>query len=125
MLLEQAKSRVSEEGIEVILDWRMERPSTESVFTHALDCDYNLLGMSDGPPLGRMFPFWLWQPNESVRDVRRIQLSSKSLNSCCHVGIGLFDPVSVTRTTAIGPNDQPLPDNVVYLQVINNSGEYY
>ena len=77
----------------------------------------NVLGMADGPPLGRMFPLWLWHPGETVRDVRTIPLSTESLNGCYQVEVGLFDPTSGTRTTGRGDNGQPLPNDAVYFRV--------
>ena len=95
----------------------MERSSTEEVFVHALDCDFKLLGQADGPPLGRMFPLWLWQPHQSVRDVRTIPLLDESLNHCYRVEVGLFDPLNGARLKAMGSDGQPLPNDVMSLQV--------
>ena len=120
VVLEKARARVTDLGIQVELDWTMAQPSTEDVFAHALDCTYNVLGMADGPPLGRMFPLWLWKPGEIVRDVRTIPISAETLNGCYIVEVGLFDPKSLTRTDARGWNGKPLPNNVLYLRVTSN-----
>ena len=75
----------------------MNSPSTEEVFVHAFDCQGNLLGMADGPPLGRMFPFWQWVNGETVRDVRNIKLSDSSSLGCVMVEVGLFEPSTGNR----------------------------
>jgi len=101
----------------VELHWQLRSPSSEDVFVHAFDCAGNLLGMADGPPLGRMFPFWLWLEGERARDVRTISLAHALPDGCARVEVGLFDAGSGARVAAVGADGQPLPNQSVVLHL--------
>jgi hypothetical protein len=53
--------------------WRVESAveADATVFAHLLDAEGALVTQADGYPLLGMQPFWVWLPNEVVRDVRR------------------------------------------------------
>ena len=55
--------------------WQVEAPvkTDVTVFAHLLDSDDALIAQADGYPLMGMLPFWLWEPGEAVRDVRRFE----------------------------------------------------
>ena len=101
----------------VELRWQLHAAGSEDVFVHAFDCAGNLLGMVDGPPLGRMFPFWLWLEGERVRDVRIFSLADALPDGCARVEVGLFDAGSGARVAAVGADGQPLPNQSVVLHL--------
>jgi len=98
--------------------WKLNLPSDEEVFVHAFDCQGNLLGMADGPPLGRMFPFRQWVNGETVRDVRTIRLVDPSSMSCLKVEVGLFEPSTGNRVVAQDFNSLQYLNNIVVLDLI-------
>ena len=99
----------------VELLWKLNSPSDEEVFVHAFDCQGNLLGMADGPPLGRMFPFRQWVNGETVRDVRTIRLSDSSSVDCVVVEVGLFEPSTGDRVVVHDSDGLEYVNNVVVL----------
>jgi len=99
----------------VELLWKMNSPSDEEVFVHAFDCQGNLLGMADGPPLGRMFPFWQWVNGETVRDIRTIRWSDSSSVDCVVVEVGLFEPSTGNRVVVHDSDGLEYVNNVVVL----------
>jgi len=99
----------------VELLWKLNSPSDEEVFVHAFDCQGNLLGMADGPPLGRMFPFRQWVIGETVRDVRTIRLSDSSFVDCVVVEVGLFEPSTGDRVVVHDSDGLEYVNNVVVL----------
>jgi hypothetical protein len=101
----------------VELVWKLNSPSTEEVFVHTFDCQGNLLGMADGPPLGRMFPFWQWVNDETVRDVRNIRLSDSSSLDCVMVEVGLFEPSTGNRVVVHDSDGNEYLNGVVSLGI--------
>ena len=87
---------------------------------HAFDCGGKLLGMSDGPPLGRMFPFWLWVDGERVRDVRRISIADWPTDGCMRVEVGLFDVNSGVRLAVRGADGRTRDNHALVLNVVPN-----
>jgi len=53
--------------------WQVTAPveTDVTIFAHLLTPEHTLTAQADGYPLLGMFPFWLWKPGETVRDVRR------------------------------------------------------
>ncbi|MFQ5407244.1 MAG: hypothetical protein ACE5FI_02335 [Anaerolineales bacterium] len=117
VVLERAVAAVAGDELDVQLDWRVLEPTGEEVFTHALDCAGKVLGLADGPPVGRMFPFWLWQPGERMRDLRRIPLQATAADGCYVVEVGLFNPADGTRPAAFDAGGERLPNDALYLGV--------
>ncbi|HAJ05375.1 MAG TPA: hypothetical protein DCL76_02335 [Chloroflexi bacterium] len=94
------------------LVWRMNEFSDEDVFVHIFDCRGGLLGMADGPPLGRMFPFWQWKLGEQVRDVRSVEIADGD-DPCVSVEVGLFDAASGNRVVVSNLEGAVFVDNIV------------
>ena len=108
----------------VELVWTLNTPSDEEVFVHAFDCQGNLLGMADGPPLGRMFPFWQWVNGDTVRDVRNIRLSGEASIDCVKVEVGLFEPSTGNRVVAHDIDDNEYINGVVILDINLDSANH-
>ena len=109
-----------EDEVTIELQWEMYEASSEDVFVHAFDCGGKLLGMSDGPPLGRMFPFWLWVDGERVRDVRRISIADWPTDGCMRVEVGLFDVNSGVRLAVRGADGRTRDNHALVLNVVPN-----
>ena len=93
------------------LVWQAQQPATAEIFVHGLDCAGKMLGQADGAALARMFPLWLWQAGEAVRDVRQIQLADAPDNGCTQIAVGLFDPASGARLPAVDAAGRALADD--------------
>ncbi len=117
VLLESAAVRLAGAAIALTLDWNVREPTGEEVFAHALDCNGNVLGLADGPPLRRMFPFWLWQANDRFRDTRLIPLDAFSSDGCYQVEVGLFNPADGSRPEAFDAAGQRLENDALYLVI--------
>jgi hypothetical protein len=102
--------------------WRaeadVERDAT--VFAHLLGPEGTLVTQADGHPLLGMFPFWLWQPGEVVRDVRH--LPSQDWGGLrgggwqpgeYSVALGVWDPASGARLPATATDGSFWPDQAV------------
>jgi len=113
--LTSIKSEVKGDHLELRLSWRVNAKSGEDIFAHALDCDGNVLGQTDGASLGGVYPIWLWQAGESIQEIRRVPLSSAS--SCYKVEIGLFDPKTGERTMAKDASGKRLENDVFLIEI--------
>ncbi len=108
---------VAEDAIELRLDWRVNAASGEDIFANALDCEGNVLGLSGGASMGGIYPIWLWQPGESIHELRRIPLDTHPASGCYRVELGLFNPADGQRTEAFDANGQRLENDVVVIQL--------
>jgi len=113
--LTAVKSEVKSDHIELRLSWRVNAKSGEDIFAHALDCEGNVLGQTDGASLGGVYPIWLWQAGESIHEIRRVPLSSTS--PCYRVEIGLFDPKTGERTIAKDASGKRLENDMVLIDI--------
>ncbi|MBI5350427.1 MAG: hypothetical protein HZB77_14110, partial [Chloroflexi bacterium] len=113
--LTSIKSEVKSDHVELRLSWRVNAKSGEDIFAHALDCDGNVLGQTDGASLGGVYPIWLWQAGELIHEVRRVPISSTS--SCYKIEIGLFDPKTGERTMAKDASGKRLENDVVLIEI--------
>lgn len=117
--LTDAQAALTSDAIELHLNWRVNAVSGEDIFANAADCAGNVLGLSGGAGMGGIYPIWLWQPGESIHEVRRIPLDAPSPDGCYRVGIGLFNPQTGERTPATNENGTRL-DNDVFVLELNN-----
>ena len=81
-----------------------------TVFAHLLGPEGELVAQADGYPLLGMFPFWLWQPGEVVRDVRHFDTQQPGEYS---VALGVWDPTSGARLPATALDGSSWPDQAV------------
>ncbi len=74
-----------------------------SVFAHLVGSQGALVAQADGMPLLGMMPFWLWDPGEVVRDVRRFtEVESGSYA----VRLGIWEPSTGARWPMPGGQDE-------------------
>jgi hypothetical protein len=87
--------------------WRIQSPvdTDVSVFAHLLRTDGMVVAQADGRALLGMLPLWLWEPGETVRDVRHFDAVPGGAYT---VHLGMWEPASGNRWQAAG-----YPDGVV------------
>jgi hypothetical protein len=73
-----------------------------SVFAHLLGRGGKVAAQADGRPLLGMFPFWLWESGEVVRDVRHFPPVESGIYT---VRVGIWEPATGTRWSVRGPYD--------------------
>jgi hypothetical protein len=102
--------------LDVSLTWRVRAASGEDIFANVVGCDGQVLGLSGGAGLGGVYPVWLWQPGETIEDLRHIRLDARPADGCYRLELGLFDPKGGARTEAYDSQGQRLPDDVFILE---------
>lgn len=111
------EAKVNGSVAELQLDWRVNATSGEDIFANAFDCEGNMLGLSGGASMGGIYPIWLWQPGETIREIRRIPLNSLSPNGCYRIELGLFDPSNGARAEAFDENGERLENEVMVIEL--------
>ncbi len=82
-----------------------------TVFVHVLDADGAILGQADGLPLGGMYPTRAWWPGQIIADRRELPLLAED----GQVLVGLYEPISMQRLPAYGPDGDRIPDDAIRL----------
>ncbi len=118
--LTEMEAAFNRQTIELRLSWRVNAVSGEDIFANALDCNGEVLGLSGGASLGGIYPIWLWQPGESIHEVRRIPLDQLSASGCYRIELGLFNPSGGARTEAYTANGNRLENDVVIIELRTN-----
>lgn len=116
LLSSVAPAHLNRGAIELELEWSPNAASDEDIFANAFACGGQVLGLSGGAGLGGVYPVWLWQPGERIREVRRIRLDSPSPDGCYRIEMGLFDPQRGERTPAYGQDGARLANDIVPLE---------
>ena len=98
------------ETLDLTLYWRAEaRMGTPyKVFTHIIDGADRVWGQEDGEPMGGAYPTTGWLPGEIVIDGYQIQLDADAPEGEYHVEVGMYDPATLVRLPAAGPDGAPL-----------------
>ncbi|MFC2046327.1 hypothetical protein ACFLTC_02260, partial [Chloroflexota bacterium] len=98
------------------LYWRTNEPGEVdyTVFVHLLDENGAILEQADGPPLAGMYPTSAWWPGQIVIDRRELLLPSEG----SRLLVGLYDPISVQRLPAHGPDGDRLTDDAIDLPLV-------
>jgi hypothetical protein len=110
-LLDAASTCDAVGQVHLTAHWRIEASvkTDATVFAHLLDAQGALIAQTDGYPLLGMFPLWLWERGEVVRDVRHFDPVPAGRYS---VRVGMWELGSGERWPAAG-----YPDGVVLLPV--------
>ena len=67
----------------------------------------------DGVPANGIYPTWAWMPSEIVEDEHLIPLDSDVPPGEYRLAIGLYEPDTLRRLGATGPEGVPLGDQVL------------
>jgi hypothetical protein len=97
--------------VHLVACWQVEGTveTDVTVFAHLLNAEGSLLAQADGYPLLGMQPFWVWQPDEIVRDVRHFEPVPDGEYT---LRLGLWEPATGKRWPA-----EERADGVVLLSV--------
>ena len=100
----------------VNLVWQTDHPPVEnySIFVHALDHEGQLITQADGVPYDGLYPLPQWQPGQLIQDRRPLDPDG---NQISRLAIGIYDPATGQRLSAVDSAGQPLPDNSVIITV--------
>jgi len=108
--------RLTVQELRVELEWTtimtVERQLT--AFVHVYDAQGKLVAQQDGYPLSGLYPPWLSQTGEGVRDVRHIPLPDHLPAGHYRVGVGVYDAETGQRVAALSPAGKRF-ENDVYL----------
>ncbi len=115
--LTAAEAKLTGQTIELRLSWRVNAASGEDIFANALDCAGDVAGLSGGAGMGGIYPVWLWQPGESIHEVRRILLTAPSPDGCYRIEIGLFNPQTGARAEARDANGGRLANDLAVIEL--------
>jgi hypothetical protein len=105
-----------QEGEAVLyLQWAAEHglEIPDLVFVHLLDAQGQLVTQADGVPLAGLFPFWLWQAGDQVRDVRWLHAPDELPSGTFTVRLGLYDPSTGARRAVYDATGARFPDDIV------------
>jgi hypothetical protein len=103
------------EGLSAVLIWSAgDSPQVgDTVFVHLLDSEERLIGQADGLPLVGMFPFWLWQPGDVVRDVRWMPVPGGLEPGRYAIRMGMYKLDTGERRAVWGADGARFADDVV------------
>jgi hypothetical protein len=103
------------EAVQLTLYWQClgRDPSDLTVFTHLVDATGQGRVQKDNPPQGGMYPTYLWDPGERVRDSYQLELPSDAPAGTYRFAVGMYILQTMERqpiTTAQGasPPDRQL-----------------
>jgi len=85
-----------------------------AAFVHVYDPQGRLIAQQDGYPMQGLYPPWIQQRSEVVRDVRRIRLPAHLAAGHYTVGMGMYDLETGQRVEARSPSGGRF-ENDVYL----------
>jgi hypothetical protein len=95
------------------LNWQLAEAVADdlTVFVHLYGPDGQLVDQDDGYPLRGLAPFWLWDADQKLQDQRTLTWPVGSPAGIYRVAVGLYNPVSGHRVSAVDSSGIPLPDN--------------
>ena len=93
------------EDFELTLYWRAKAvvENDYTVFVHLVDQGGKLWGQGDSVPVRGMYPTSAWLPGQSVEDRHVIQVDPGVPPGSYRVLVGLYDPATLERLEAVGP----------------------
>jgi len=108
LVLIRAESHVEGSVLVLRLVWQLNKPldGMPTVFIHIADSSGAVVAQGDGDPIGGLYPFYLWQPNRMVEDIRYITLPGSGPYT---IYVGVWLPTTGKKL----PTDPPYPDDRV------------
>jgi len=106
------------ERLTVRLAWWREDNAPQgdmTCFLHIYDESGQLVGQADGYPLLGLYPAWLWEEGEIVRDLRVVSLPAGPPPGELLIGAGVYEVGSGERVPATDAEGAPLLDGVAIL----------
>ena len=104
------------DGLTAVLTWSTEgHPEVgDTVFAQLFDEQGQLVGQADGLALANMFPFWLCQAGDVVRDVRWFPTPEGLPPGEYHLLVGMYDVTSGARRPVRDNSGTRFADDVVH-----------
>jgi hypothetical protein len=122
--LEVGDWRLGIGDFELTLYWRAKAVVEDdyTVFVHLVDQGGKLWGQGDSVPVRGMYPTSAWLPGQLVEDRHVIRVDPDVPLGSYRVLVGLYDPATLERLEAVGPEgpvlseaEGPLPEGAVTL----------
>jgi len=110
-----AQAALEQDGLTAVLVWSADKHPDigDAVFAQLFDGQGQLVGQADGLPLANMFPFWLCQAGDVVRDARWFPAPGGLPPGEYVLRVGLYDTGSGTRRPVWDEAGARFPDDVV------------
>ena len=101
----------------VTLYWRLlqETGTYAKVFIHLLDEQGQLVAQHDAQPVNNAYPIPIWQTGTTILDEHALELPADLPGGDYTVAVGVYDPDSLQRWTATGPEGQAIPEGRLVL----------
>jgi hypothetical protein len=87
-----------------------------TVFVHVLNLTGEIAAQWDAMPRQDTFPTTDWPVGEMVDDPHPVPLPADMPAGTYRIALGVYDRRTADRLAAVGPNGEPVPDNVVLLE---------
>jgi hypothetical protein len=99
------------------LYWRTSAPlpADYSIFVHLLDETGQTVGQADGAPYANRYPTTAWRPQSVIEDRRELAASGADLGRVQRIAVGVYDPATGVRLSAVDGAGKPLPDDALIL----------
>jgi hypothetical protein len=100
------------ENFELTLYWRAKAvvENDYTVFVHLVDQGGKLWGQGDSVPVRGMYPTSAWLPGQLVEDRHVVQVDPDVPPGSYRVLVGLYDPATLKRLEAVGPEGPVLSE---------------
>jgi hypothetical protein len=112
----QVKSELKGYELNLTLEWKCLRAveGNYTVFMHLHDYEGRLIAQDDGYPLKGLFPPWIWQEGDIIRDIRNLPLHDLPTGYYT-VAVGLYSLETGTRMRATNEQDTRYENDAVII----------
>jgi 4-amino-4-deoxy-L-arabinose transferase-like glycosyltransferase len=109
--LEPAELRPGD-SVQLVLYWEAIHKSAAdyTVFVHLLDPSGDLHAQNDSQPQNGMYPTYLWDEGERIRDVYQLTISPDALPGAYQIAVGMYELSTLQRLPLTDSLGSPLPD---------------
>jgi hypothetical protein len=106
------------QAVQLTLYWEcVERlPGDLTVFTHLRDAEGEKRAQVDSPPQGGMYPTYLWDPGERIRDTYRLELPSDAPAGAYRFAVGMYALQTMEREPITTAEGTSVPDRQLLLE---------
>jgi hypothetical protein len=105
------------EAVQLTLYWECvgQEPGDLTVFTHLYDASGERRAQVDNPPQGGMYPTYLWDPGERVRDTYRLEIPPDAPAGTYHFAVGMYVLETMERQPITAAEGTSPPDRQLLL----------
>jgi hypothetical protein len=100
------------DSVQLVLYWEAIHKSAAdyTVFVHLIDPSGDLHTQGDSQPQNGMYPTYLWDEGERVKDVHQLSISPDALPGAYQIAIGMYELATLQRLPLSDSLGSPLPD---------------